>query len=191
MSVVNYLIWKPPGPPFHRDKTILPDECVFMITVCHLLCSADLIRVKGQWMQWVDLLLQLARIQTDSVAETLKELYPDIHLEIGKKAAPLSVQRFCSVSMFLFRVNRLHTCSYSLSLKIESESVHAVTPSSPHWTHWSLCLCSKQLVTSCVSRKRHWTWTRAAVQLDCSCAFSHRWKLKTRNYWKKEIHHLT
>lgn len=44
-------------------------------------------------MQWVDLLLQLARIQTDSVAETLKELYPDIHLEIGKKAAPLSVQR--------------------------------------------------------------------------------------------------
>uniref|UniRef100_A0A3P8QCI0 Porphobilinogen deaminase n=1 Tax=Astatotilapia calliptera TaxID=8154 RepID=A0A3P8QCI0_ASTCA len=34
---------------------------------------------------------QLARIQTDSVAETLKELYPDIHLEIGKKAAPLSI----------------------------------------------------------------------------------------------------
>lgn len=27
---------------------------------------------------------QLARIQTDSVASTLKELYPDVHLEIGK-----------------------------------------------------------------------------------------------------------
>lgn len=30
------------------------------------------------------LLSQLARIQTDSVAEKLKELYPDIHLEIGE-----------------------------------------------------------------------------------------------------------
>lgn len=28
--------------------------------------------------------LQLARIQTDSVAEKLKELYPDIHVEIGE-----------------------------------------------------------------------------------------------------------
>lgn len=30
------------------------------------------------------LLSQLARIQTDSVAEKLKELYADIHLEIGE-----------------------------------------------------------------------------------------------------------
>lgn len=30
------------------------------------------------------LLSQLARIQTDSVADTLKERYPDIHLEIGE-----------------------------------------------------------------------------------------------------------
>ena len=30
------------------------------------------------------LLLQLARIQTDSVADKLKELFPDIHLEIGE-----------------------------------------------------------------------------------------------------------
>lgn len=30
------------------------------------------------------LLSQLARIQTDSVADKLKELYPDIHLEIGE-----------------------------------------------------------------------------------------------------------
>uniref|UniRef100_A0A3Q1EG31 hydroxymethylbilane synthase n=1 Tax=Acanthochromis polyacanthus TaxID=80966 RepID=A0A3Q1EG31_9TELE len=30
------------------------------------------------------LVLQLARIQTDSVADKLKELYPDIHLEIGE-----------------------------------------------------------------------------------------------------------
>lgn len=30
------------------------------------------------------LLSQLARIQTDSVAEKLKELYPDVHLEIGE-----------------------------------------------------------------------------------------------------------
>lgn len=29
-------------------------------------------------------IFQLARIQTDSVAEKLKELYPDIHLEIGE-----------------------------------------------------------------------------------------------------------
>lgn len=29
---------------------------------------------------------QLARIQTDSVAEKLKELYPDISLEIGESA---------------------------------------------------------------------------------------------------------
>lgn len=28
---------------------------------------------------------QLARIQTDSVAEKLKELYPDVRLEIGEK----------------------------------------------------------------------------------------------------------
>lgn len=28
--------------------------------------------------------MQLARIQTDSVAEKVKELYPDVHLEIGK-----------------------------------------------------------------------------------------------------------
>lgn len=28
-------------------------------------------------------LFQLARIQTDSVAEKLKELYPDVHSEIG------------------------------------------------------------------------------------------------------------
>lgn len=27
---------------------------------------------------------QLARIQTDSVASRLKEIYPDVHLEIGK-----------------------------------------------------------------------------------------------------------
>lgn len=31
------------------------------------------------------LLSQLARIQTDSVAEKLKELYPDVQLEIGEK----------------------------------------------------------------------------------------------------------
>lgn len=29
-------------------------------------------------------LFQLARIQTDSVAEKLKELYPDVHSEIGE-----------------------------------------------------------------------------------------------------------
>lgn len=29
-------------------------------------------------------LLQLARIQTDSVVEMLRELYPDIHFEIGE-----------------------------------------------------------------------------------------------------------
>lgn len=28
--------------------------------------------------------LQLARIQTDSVVEMLRELYPDLHFEIGK-----------------------------------------------------------------------------------------------------------
>jgi len=28
---------------------------------------------------------QLARIQTDSVAGRLKELYPEVHLEIGKR----------------------------------------------------------------------------------------------------------
>ena len=30
-------------------------------------------------------ILQLARIQTDYVAEKLKTLYPDVHLEIGEK----------------------------------------------------------------------------------------------------------
>uniref|UniRef100_A0A3Q0REH1 Porphobilinogen deaminase n=1 Tax=Amphilophus citrinellus TaxID=61819 RepID=A0A3Q0REH1_AMPCI len=38
---------------------------------------------------------QLARIQTDSVAEKLKELYPDVHLEIGKNHQSLS--RLCTI----------------------------------------------------------------------------------------------
>lgn len=31
-------------------------------------------------------ILKLARIQTDSVAEKLKDLYPDVHFEIGKSS---------------------------------------------------------------------------------------------------------
>uniref|UniRef100_A0A3P9D071 Porphobilinogen deaminase N-terminal domain-containing protein n=1 Tax=Maylandia zebra TaxID=106582 RepID=A0A3P9D071_9CICH len=40
---------------------------------------------------------QLARIQTDSVAETLKELYPDIHLEIVNGICLLQIgEKTCS-----------------------------------------------------------------------------------------------
>uniref|UniRef100_A0A8C6LUF9 Porphobilinogen deaminase n=1 Tax=Nothobranchius furzeri TaxID=105023 RepID=A0A8C6LUF9_NOTFU len=40
---------------------------------------------------------QLARIQTDSVADRLKELYPDVHLEIGEMPGILHV--FCFVQI--------------------------------------------------------------------------------------------
>uniref|UniRef100_A0A3Q4G4X9 hydroxymethylbilane synthase n=1 Tax=Neolamprologus brichardi TaxID=32507 RepID=A0A3Q4G4X9_NEOBR len=43
---------------------------------------------------------QLARIQTDSVAETLKELYPDIHLEIGKKLMGICLLQIGEKSLF-------------------------------------------------------------------------------------------
>lgn len=37
---------------------------------------------------------QLARIQTDSVVEKLKELHPDVHFEICKRSLP-SMQNSC------------------------------------------------------------------------------------------------
>lgn len=55
-------------------------------------------------------LFQLARIQTDSVAETLKELYPELQLEIGIE---ISVFLF-SVSLFFF-LNYLMIFFFSVS----------------------------------------------------------------------------
>lgn len=56
--------------PDHRRtaKSSLATVCM-MCSLCRALLSA---------------LLQLARIQTDSVVEMLRELYPDLRIEIGK-----------------------------------------------------------------------------------------------------------
>lgn len=43
---------------------------------------------------------QLARIQTDSVASRLKELYPDVHLEIGKRGN-FAQQNFTCIAAFV------------------------------------------------------------------------------------------
>lgn len=49
-----------------------------MYTECDYCMSEDVLR-------HFCVLFQLARIQTDSVAEKLKELFPDLKLEIGIK----------------------------------------------------------------------------------------------------------
>ena len=48
-------------------------------------------------------LRKLARIQTDSVAEKLKELYPDVLLEIGKPVAH-RVWKTYSAPVYLFKL---------------------------------------------------------------------------------------
>lgn len=54
---------------------------------------------------------QLARIQTDSVAGTLKELYPDIHLEIGENILPAINCMNClyiNCIVFIVSFNQMH-----------------------------------------------------------------------------------
>lgn len=54
---------------------------------------------------------QLARIQTDSVAGRLRELYPDVHLEIGEDILPAIIcmnSLYINCIVFVVSFNQMH-----------------------------------------------------------------------------------
>lgn len=51
---------------------------------------------------------QLARIQTDSVADTLKKLYPDVHLEIGEEVLHAIICMNSIYIVFVVSFNQIH-----------------------------------------------------------------------------------
>lgn len=87
-----------------RDNIVPAQQCLFKITVPPPVCRTDLMLTGSVCRSLYDyqynpaearscvLVSQLARIQTDSVADTLKELYSDIHLEIGENHPSLLPQ---------------------------------------------------------------------------------------------------
>ncbi len=81
---------------------------------------------------------QLARIQTDSVAGRLKELYPDVQLEIGEDIMPaINCMNYLYINciIFILYFNQMHRFSYLYEL-----STH---------THIFLSSC-----THCLSKNR-------------------------------------
>lgn len=96
---------------------------------------------------------QLARIQTDSVASTLKELYPDVHLEIGKwgNFARHNFYEFCQLYLYCIYTH-IHTHCFSFScphpltacLRTERDCVVLRMCNLYHRsTAESYCLCQK------------------------------------------------
>lgn len=80
---------------------------------------------------------QLARIQTDSVADTLKELYPDVHLEIGEEVLHAIIcinSIYINCIVFVVSFNQMHrfvrvfyTHAHTLSLYFSCSCPHALT----------------------------------------------------------------
>ncbi len=117
---------------------------------------------------------QLARIQTDSVADRLKELYPDVHLEIGEDILPaINCMNYLYINCIAFLVsfNQMHRF---LSVRVVHTHTHTRFLVFMH----SLLVCEQRAIVFC------WEcviYTTASLLNPTVCVKRHEWWCQNRS----------